>query len=71
MVKGILVSPLVKESKTALDSGFRIPGTGKRIFFQWNVDSGSQSLVGFRIPELYSAFQNLGFRILQQKGVAE
>ena len=28
----------------------RIPGTGFRILCQWNLDSGFQSLVGFRIP---------------------
>ena len=28
----------------------RIPGTGLRILCQWNLDSGFQSLVGFRIP---------------------
>ena len=43
-----------RESKTVLDwiplSGFQIPGTGFRILCQWNLDSGFQSLVGFRIP---------------------
>ena len=29
--------------------GFRIPGTGFRIFGPWNVDSGIQWVVGFRI----------------------
>ena len=30
--------------------GFRIPGTGFRTFETWNVDSGIQWVVGFRIP---------------------
>ena len=30
--------------------GFRILGTGLRIFCQWNVDFRFQSLVGFRTP---------------------
>ena len=30
--------------------GFRIPVIGFRILCQWNLDSGYQSLVGFRIP---------------------
>ena len=29
---------------------FRIPGLYSRIFCQWNLDSGLQSIVGFRIP---------------------
>ena len=29
---------------------FRIPGTGHRILYPWNLDSGFQSWVGFRIP---------------------
>ena len=42
-------------SKTVLDSGFprrgfRIPGILDSNFCQWNLDSGFQSLVGFRIP---------------------
>ena len=41
-------SPHVKESKTVLDSGLRIPGTGFRLFVSgpWILDS----LVAFRIP---------------------
>ena len=41
-------SPHVKESKTVLDSGLRIPGTGFRHFLRgtWILDS----LVAFRIP---------------------
>ena len=30
--------------------GFRIPSTGLWILYQWNLNSGFQSLVGFRIP---------------------
>ena len=37
--------------------GFWIQGTGFRILCHWNVDSGFQSVVGFRILELNSAFQ--------------
>ena len=38
--------------ESGLDSTpwFRIPGTKFRILCQWNLDSGYQSLVGFRIP---------------------
>lgn len=41
-------SPHVKESKTVLESGLRIPGVGFRLFVSgpWILDS----LVGFRIP---------------------
>ena len=31
--------------------GFWIPDTGFMILWQWNLDSASQSLVGFRIPQ--------------------
>ena len=46
---------LALRSKTVLDSGFprrgfRIPGILDSNFCQWNLDSGFQSLVGFRIP---------------------
>ena len=49
----------VRESKT-VSLGFwitrhAVPGTGFRIFWQWNLDSGSQSQVGFRIP--WAVFQ--------------
>ena len=43
--------------KESTDSGFhavdrfRIQGTGFRILCQWKLDSGFQSLVGFRIPQ--------------------
>ena len=37
--------------------GFWIQGTGFRILCHWNVDSGFQSVVGFRILELNSEFQ--------------
>ena len=48
-------------------NGFRVPGTGFRILSQWNLDSGLQSLEGFRIPwDIYSVSQSLGFRILQK-----
>ena len=41
---------------------FRIPGTAFRILSQWNLDSGFQSLEGFRILwDTYSVFQSLGF----------
>ena len=33
-----------------LRRGFCIPGTGLRIPYQWNLDSGFQPLAGFRIP---------------------
>ena len=41
----VRLSPHVRESKTALDSNYWIPD-----LFQWNLDSGFQLLVGFRIP---------------------
>ena len=55
--------------KTILDSGFHFmdssPETAFRILFQWNLDYGFQSLVGFRIPQgaVYSGIQCPGFRI--------
>ena len=42
-------SPHVRASKTVLGSGFRIPGTEFQSW-SWNLDSGFQPLVGFRIP---------------------
>ena len=39
-------SPHVKESNTVLDSGFQM-------LDQWNLDSGFQSLVGFRILPVF------------------
>ena len=41
-----------RESKTVLDSGFYSADSGFQvisIFCQWNLDSGFQSVVGFRI----------------------
>ena len=68
MVKGILVSPPVNESKTGLDYGFQDVDSGFQVLetgfsFQWNLDSGFQSLVGIRIPELYpdSKTEDSGF----------
>ena len=49
-------------------NGFRILGSGFRILGQCNLDSGFQSLQGFQIPwDVYSVFQSLGLRIIQQK----
>ena len=41
------------------------PETVFQILFQWNLDYGFQSLVGFRIPQgaVYSGIQCPGFRI--------
>ena len=41
------LSPHVRESKTSWDSGFQVLDSS---LGQWNLDSGFQSLVGFRIP---------------------
>ena len=47
-------SPHVSESKTVLDSGFHVMDSGFQVLdsslCQWNLVSGFQSLVGFRIP---------------------
>ena len=47
-------SPLVRESKKLLDSGFNALDSGFQIhdssLYQWNLDPGFQSLVKFRIP---------------------
>ena len=42
-----IISPHVNESMTALDSGFHALHVSS--LCQWNLDSGFQSLVGFRI----------------------
>ena len=48
------LSPHVRESKTSWDSGFHAVDSGFQVLDsslgQWNLDSGFQSLVGFRIP---------------------
>ena len=44
-------SPHVKKAKTVLDSGFHaMDSPGILILRQWNLDSGYQSLLWFRIP---------------------
>ena len=49
-----LIPPHVREFKAVLDSGFHTLGSGFQVLgsslFQWNLDSGFQSLVGIRIP---------------------
>ena len=44
-----------RESKTVLDSGFHVVDSRLQVLYfsicQWNLDSGLQSLVGFRIPK--------------------
>ena len=48
------LSPHVRESKTSWDAGFHAVDSGFQVLdsslCQWNLDSGFQSLVGFRIP---------------------
>ena len=48
-------SPHVKESRTVLDSGFHSVDSGFQVLdssiCSWKLDSGFQSLVGFRIPK--------------------
>ena len=49
-LSGMVFVPAQKLPKTVLDAGFRIPSTGFWILCPWNLNSGFQSLVGFRIP---------------------
>ena len=51
--------PLPWESKAVFDSGLQVLDSN---LCQWHLDSGFQSLVGYRILELYSRFQSLGIR---------
>ena len=48
------VAPCIRESKTVLDSAFHAVDSWFQVLdsslFLWNLDSGFQSLVGFRIP---------------------
>ena len=48
--------PDVRESKNTLDPGFHAIDSGFQVldssFCLWNLDSGFQSLMGFRIPKL-------------------
>ena len=54
---------------TVLDYGFLAVVSEFRVLdsslFLWNLDSGFQSLAGFRIPCIVSGFQSPGFRIPQ------
>ena len=64
---------ILREPTTVLDSGFhardsfQIPGNGFQRLCQCNLDSGFQSLVGFRIPRDVLRIPNPGFRIPQAK----
>ena len=69
-------SPHVGKSKIDLDSGFHAEDFGLQVlnsgfFFEWNLDSGFQSLMGFQIPwavfPVYCRFQSPGFQISQAK----
>ena len=55
----------VRESKTVLDPGFHAVDSRFQVLdftlFQWNLDSGFQSFVGFRIP--WAVFRIPKFRI--------
>ena len=50
-----ILSPYVRESQTVLDSGFHVVDSGSQALDsslgQLNLDSGFQSLVGFRIQK--------------------
>ena len=59
------LSPHVKGSRTALDSGFNAVDSGFLVLDsslrQWNLESRFQSFWDFRFLELYSVFQSPGF----------
>ena len=59
------LSPHVKGSRTALDSGFNAVDSGFLVLdsslCQWNLESRFQSFWDFRFLELYSGFQNPEF----------
>ena len=60
------LSPHVKGSRTALNSGFNAVDSGFLVLdsslCQWNLESGFQSFWDFRFLELFSGFQSSGFR---------
>ena len=60
-------SPYVSESETVLDSGFHAVDSWFQVLdsglCHWNLDSGFQRLVGFRIPWGVFRIQSLAFRI--------
>ena len=55
-----LFLPQVRESRTALDSGFHVRDSGFQVLdsnlCQWNLNSGFRSLVDSGFLELYSEF---------------
>ena len=65
------LSPHVRESKTSWDSWFHAVDSGFQVLDsslgQWNLDSGFQSLVGFRIPWAVFRIPLAVFRIPQAK----